>query len=70
MAQTVEVLLANDDRQHKYTRADFTALRAWLNRLPISQISSLYYCEDDLEDMGCATSLDFRSAWNPCVTTF
>ena len=55
MAQNVEVLLANDDRQHKYTRADFTALRAWLNRLPISQISSLYYCEDDIEDMGCAT---------------
>ena len=25
MAQNVEVLLANDERQHKYTRADFTA---------------------------------------------
>lgn len=61
MAQNVEVLLANDDRQHKYTRADFTALRAWLNRLPISQISSLYYCEDDLEDMGCATSAGLQN---------
>ena len=39
----------------RYTRTDFTALRAHLNRLPVTQISSLYYSEDDLEELGCST---------------
>ena len=56
MAQNIEVLLAGNGSKHKYTRADFTALRAWLNKLAISQIASLYYCEDDLEVLGCTTS--------------
>lgn len=30
-----------------YTRADFTALRAHLNRIPVDRIADLYYTEDD-----------------------
>lgn len=33
----------------QYTRADFTALRAHLNRIPVDRIADLYYTEDDLE---------------------
>lgn len=51
MAQNFDILLST---QH-YTRADFTALRAWLNKLTLNQISSLYYTEDDLEALGCQT---------------
>lgn len=51
MAQHMEVLLS----ELHFTRADFTALRAWLNRLPLHQISSLYYHEDDLEALGCTS---------------
>ena len=32
-----------------YTRADFTALRAHLNRIPLERIADLYYTEDDRE---------------------
>lgn len=39
----------------RYTRADFAALRAWLNKLPLARIAALYYTEDDLELLGCAT---------------
>lgn len=49
MAQHVDLLLPT---QH-YTRADFTALRAWLNKLTLHQISSLYYTDDDLAALGC-----------------
>ncbi len=51
MSQNSDVLLPTT----RYTRADFTALRAHLNRLPAHQISSLYYAEDDLADLGCST---------------
>jgi integrase len=51
MAQNSDVLLPS----MQFTRVDFTALRAWLNRLPLHQISSLYYHEDDLVDLDCAT---------------
>lgn len=51
MAQHTEVLLP----ERHFTRVDFTALRAWLNRLPLSQIASLYYQEDDLLALDCAT---------------
>ena len=37
----------------RYTRADFTALRASLNRLPIARIAELYYSEDDLLALAC-----------------
>jgi len=50
MAQHTEVLIPSE----AYTRADFTALRAWLNKLPLGQIASLYYTEDDREALGCA----------------
>lgn len=39
----------------RHTRADFTALRAALNGLPITQIATLYYTEDDLEALSCTT---------------
>lgn len=51
MAQHIDVLLPS----MQFTRVDFTALRAWLNRLPLHQISSLYYHEDDLVDLDCET---------------
>ena len=43
-----------------YTRADFTALRAYLNRIPVERIGSLYYSEDDLERLNCTNSADLR----------
>lgn len=52
MTQHSEVLLP----EMHFARVDFTALRAWLNRLPLQQISSLYYHEDDLDSLGCTTS--------------
>lgn len=51
MAQNFDLLLST---QH-YTRTDFTALRAWLNKLTLNQISSLYYTDEDLEALGCQT---------------
>ena len=57
MAQNNHVELAT----LRYTRTDFTALRAYLNRLPIGQISSLYYTEEDLGDLGCATDLQLKA---------
>lgn len=51
MAQNNEILLPT----LHFTRVDFTALRAWLNRLPLNQIRSLYYHEDDLATLGCET---------------
>ena len=51
MAQYNDVIAPNV----RYTRADFTALRAYLSRIPISQISSLYYTEDHLEEINCTT---------------
>lgn len=56
MAQHNEVLLP----LMRFTRVDFTALRAWLNRLPLHQISSLYYHEDDLATLGCTTDHGLR----------
>ena len=44
----------------RWTRADFTALRAHLNRLPIERIANLYYTEDDLLDLGIETPGDLR----------
>jgi integrase len=52
MAQNNDVHLAPT----RYTRTDFTALRAYLNRLPVSQISDLYYPEDELVALGCTTT--------------
>lgn len=43
-----------------YTRADFTALRASLNKLDIGFIASNYYTEDDLEALGCESSADLQ----------
>lgn len=40
----------------RYTRADYTALRAWLSGLPVDRIAALYFTEDDLEAIGCATT--------------
>lgn len=54
MPQTSDILLANTCE--RYTRADFTALRAYLNRLPLARIAELYYSEDDLEVLNCLTA--------------
>jgi len=54
MAQNRNILLQRDNTP-SYSRADFTAFRAWLNRLPVAQIASLYYDEDSLEALGCET---------------
>lgn len=53
MAQNTDIAQA----AIRYTRADFTALRAWLNRLPVERIASLYYTDDDLELLDCASSV-------------
>jgi site-specific recombinase XerD len=42
MAQNTNVLLPDES----FTRADYTALRAYCLKLPIERIASLYYCED------------------------
>lgn len=39
----------------RYTRADFAALRGWLNKLPVERLAALYYTEDDLAALGCST---------------
>ena len=44
-----------------YTRADFTALRAHLNKIPLERIADLYYTEDALTDLGIASTADLRS---------
>lgn len=48
----------------RYTRADFTALRAWLNRLGLTQIAERYYTEDEREALGldAAPGLEARLA--------
>ncbi|MDD3352840.1 phage integrase family protein [Zoogloea sp.] len=51
MAQNLDVARP----QRHYTRADFTALRAWLNKLPLARIATLYYSEDDLDILGCGS---------------
>ncbi|HLO63585.1 MAG TPA: phage integrase family protein [Azonexus sp.] len=57
MAQHAEVLLP----ARHFTRVDFTALRAWLNRLPVHQISALYYHEDDLLALNCSTDAQLQN---------
>jgi len=42
MAQNTDVILSTPN----YTRADFTALRAWVQRVPIDRIARLYYVDD------------------------
>ncbi len=42
----------------RYTRADFTALRAWLRRVPTATILDLYYNDDDRELLGLDTPQD------------
>lgn len=51
MAQHTEVLLPT----LRYTRTDFTALRAYFNRIPLGQIRAHYYSEDDLSELDCST---------------
>lgn len=53
----------NTDLLHdviRYTRADYTALRADLNRLPLERILDLYYGEDDREVLGLDSASDLR----------
>ena len=57
MAQHTHVLLP----VMHFTRVDFTALRAWLNRLPLHQISSLYYNDEDLTDLDCTSDLKLQN---------
>lgn len=45
----------------QYTRVDFTAMRAYLNRIETAQILRLYYNEDDLEDRGIEGTTGLRS---------
>lgn len=49
MAQTNEV---ERSKTLSYTRADLTALRAYLSKIPIATIRAHYYNEDDLADEG------------------
>ncbi len=42
MAQNTDVILSSPN----YTRGDFTALRAWVQRVPIDRIAKLYYTDD------------------------
>ena len=44
----------------RYTRADFTALRALMNKMPLGRVLNLYYCEDDLDALGLTSEADFR----------
>ena len=41
LAQNSDVIL----KPHSYTRADFTALRAWVLRIPVERIASIYYAD-------------------------
>ncbi|SDH73527.1 phage integrase family protein [Propionivibrio dicarboxylicus] len=56
MAQHTEVSLPDV----RYTRADFAALRAYLQRLPLGRIATLYYTEDDLERLACDSESALR----------
>lgn len=42
----------------RYSRADFTSLRAWLRRVPTATILDLYYNDDDRELLGLHTPQD------------
>ncbi|WP_281891422.1 phage integrase family protein [Limnohabitans sp. TEGF004] len=42
MAQNTNVILSTPS----YTRGDFTALRAWVQRIPVDRIANLYYTDD------------------------
>lgn len=42
------------------TRADFTALRAYLNRVALERIIDLYYTEDDQDRLGLHGVTDLR----------
>lgn len=42
LAQNSDVIL----KPPSYTRVDFTALRAWVQRIPLERIASLYYSEE------------------------
>ena len=42
MAQNTNIILS----PARYTRGDFTALRAWVQRIPIDRIAKLYYTDD------------------------
>ncbi len=37
----------------RYTRTDFTSLRAWLSGVDVQRIASLYFTEDELDAIGC-----------------
>lgn len=56
MAQNNNVLA----ERVRYTRADYTALRAWLNRIPLPRIASLYYSPEDLDELDPEQSLRAR----------
>ena len=44
----------------RYTRVDYTALRAVMNKVPYATIFELYYCDDDREALGLETAGDLR----------
>lgn len=44
----------------RHARADYTALRAYLNRIPLERIADLYYGEDDRERLGLRNTADLR----------
>lgn len=58
MAQTTDILIAN--AAVHYTRADFTALRAYLNRIPVAHIAERYYDEETLAALGCFAPADLQ----------
>ena len=45
----------------RYTRADFTALRALMNKVPLERILDLYYCEDDRFTLGLEETTDLKA---------
>lgn len=52
----------------RYTRTDFTALRAKLNNLPMTLIARQYYSDDLLDELGCETpELLNRRLTNLCM---
>lgn len=59
MTQTLDVLRHTE--KFCYTRVDFTALRAWFNRLPPLSILDLYYPEDDQEQLGLESAADLEA---------
>ena len=54
MPQNTSIALPID----RYTRADFTALRAVMNKIPVERILDLYYCDDDRELLKLRTASD------------